>query len=138
MNFHLLRGIYIPNFRKFHQIFPKIICDGQADGRIYILTVSKVSKATKIKQIGVDYSSIRVFIVFTASVPLPHFSFWRVSVTAYCCILFFQCETFCFYCKFISVTIPKIIGRRTDQTTDRPTKIVWIIEDLSIPKSLYF
>jgi len=31
VNFHVLRGIYIPNFKKFHQIVPKLICHGQTD-----------------------------------------------------------------------------------------------------------
>ena len=33
VNFHLLRGIYIPNFRKFHQTVPKIICDKRTHKR---------------------------------------------------------------------------------------------------------
>ena len=33
VNFHLPKGIYIPNFRKFHQTVPKIICDGRTDNK---------------------------------------------------------------------------------------------------------
>ena len=33
LNFLLLGSNYTPNFRKFHQTVPKIICDGCTDGR---------------------------------------------------------------------------------------------------------
>jgi len=56
------------------------------------------------------------------------------------CCIFFQNETFCFYCKSISSTVQKIIGR--DGQTDSPTELrtLWIVEDFSILKimpSLY-
>ena len=31
LNFHLLRSIYIPNFRRFHQTIPRIICGRQTN-----------------------------------------------------------------------------------------------------------
>ena len=41
VNFHLLKGIYIPNFRKFHQTVPKIICDGRTNERTNAQTNSQ-------------------------------------------------------------------------------------------------
>ena len=74
VNFHLLKGIYIPNFRKFHQTVPKIICHGRTEGRTkgqgWIYRSRRFATGD---QLGVDFNASSKLGIFLGPQSWPAF-----------------------------------------------------------------